>query len=125
MSTRTVITQAELDLALADASVDTIYIYSSRGIWLKLDNSGSATVEADDSATVEAYGSATVEAYGSATVKAYDSATVKAAGSATVATHTCTYDTTRPCMRCGHTGNHMCRCGHVWAHSYVTGVRSA
>jgi hypothetical protein len=84
VTTSTVTTQAELDAALADADVDTVIIDSPRGVWLKLRECGSATVEACGSATVEAYDSATVEACGSATVRAYDSATVEACGSATV-----------------------------------------
>ncbi len=84
MTTRTVTTQADLDAALADESVTTIHIESPRGVWLRLEASGSATVQAYGSATVEASGSATVQAYGSATVEASGSATVQAYGSATV-----------------------------------------
>jgi hypothetical protein len=92
MSERTVTTQAELDAALADKTVDWIEIRSPRGVWLDVVSSdsatvtayGSATVTASGSATVTASGSATVRAYGSATVRAYDSATVRASGSATV-----------------------------------------
>jgi hypothetical protein len=97
---RIVKTQAELDAALADKSVDWIEIRSERGVWLTVTAYGfatvtasdsatvtasdSATVRASDSATVRAYGSATVRAYGSATVRAYGSATVRASDSATV-----------------------------------------
>ena len=84
MTDRVVTTQAELDAALADASVDWIEIRSERGVWVELVSSGSATVTAYGSATVRAYGSATVTAYDSATVTAYGSATVTASGSATV-----------------------------------------
>ena len=94
MTTRTVTTQAELDAALADASVSLVIIDSPRGVWLRVTSngigsatvraSGSATVEASGSATIEASGSATIEAWGSATVEAWGSATVRASGSATV-----------------------------------------
>jgi hypothetical protein len=70
MSVCAVTTQAELDAALADSDVDEIDVGSSKGVWLYLSASDSATVSAYDSATVSAYGSATVRAYGSATVSA-------------------------------------------------------
>ena len=81
---KTVKTQAELDAALADETVEVIDIVSERGVWLTLPASDSATVQAFDSATVRAFDSATVRAYGSATVEAFGSATVQAHGSATV-----------------------------------------
>ena len=84
MSDRVVVTQAELDAALADSSVTWIEIRSAAGVWLEVRTTGSATVHAYGSATVHAYGSATVRAYDSATVRAYGSATVHAYGSATV-----------------------------------------
>ena len=83
MTRREVVTQDELDAALADTSV-TLIIIRNGGGWLRLSGSHSATVEAWGSATVEASGSATVRASGSATVEAWGSATVEAWGSATV-----------------------------------------
>ena len=70
-------TQAELDAALArgDSIID---IISPAGVWLKISNSDSASVQAYDSASVQAYGSASVWAYGSASVRAYGSASVQA-----------------------------------------------
>ena len=79
--------QVELDAALEGYRNDPyalIIILSEPGVWLCVDDSGSATVRAWGSATVEAWGSATVEAGGSATVKAGGSATVEVWGSATV-----------------------------------------
>ena len=73
----TVRTQQELDQALADGAAR-IIISSERGAWIRVGDTGSATVEAWDSATVTARGSATVTARGSATVTARDSATVTA-----------------------------------------------
>jgi hypothetical protein len=84
MTTQVVKTQQELDAALADEAVTIIHIDSPRGVWLRLTEPGSATVEAYGSATVGAYGTATVRAYGTATVEAYGSATVRAYGTATV-----------------------------------------
>ena len=84
MTDRIVTTQAELDAALADSSVDWIEIRSERGVWIEVSSTGSATVRAYGSATVSAYDSATVSAFDSASVSAYDSATVRASGSATV-----------------------------------------
>jgi len=76
-----VVTQAELDAAIAAEEAD-IIIKSPAGLWLVV--RGSATVQAGDSATVQAWGSATVQAGDSATVQAWGSATVQAWGSATV-----------------------------------------
>ncbi len=84
MKTATVTTQTELDAALSDPGCSTILIRSSKGVWLGLAASGTATVAASDSATVRAYGSATVRAYDSATIRAYGSATARAYDSATV-----------------------------------------
>ena len=81
--TTIVTTQAQLDAALA-AGEQWIEINSERGVWLRIGDSGSATVSASGSATVSAFDSATVRASGSATVSAFDSATVRAFGSATV-----------------------------------------
>jgi hypothetical protein len=85
MTCTDVTTQDQLDAALANADHTTcVHIRSEAGVWLRLSDTGSATVRAFDSATVEASGSATVEAFGSATVEAFGSATVRAFGSATV-----------------------------------------
>ena len=65
----TVRTQQELDQALADGAAR-IIISSERGAWIRVGDTGSATVEAWDSATVTARGSATVTARDSATVTA-------------------------------------------------------
>lgn len=64
----TVMTQTELDAALADDSVTTIDIRSERGVTIHV--GGSATVHAWHKATVLAWDSATVLAWGSATVRA-------------------------------------------------------
>ena len=61
MNCITVTTQADLDKALAEPDA-CVHIDSPRGVWLHLDKSGSATVEASGSATVRAYDTATVRA---------------------------------------------------------------
>ena len=74
--------QVELDAALEGYRNDPdalIIILSDPGVWLYVDDTGSATVEAGGSATVEAWDRATVEAWDRATVEAGGSATVRAA----------------------------------------------
>ena len=91
MSIRIVTTQQQLDAALAE-KVDTVYIESEAGVWLRLRESDSAHVVARDSAHVVArdsahvvaWGSAHVVAWGSAHVEAWDSAHVEAWDSAHV-----------------------------------------
>ena len=77
-----VMTQAELDAAVASGEHDVIVVRGGGG-WLCV-SSDSVTVDASGSVTVWAYDSATVWASDSATVWASGSATVRASGSATV-----------------------------------------
>jgi hypothetical protein len=79
--------QAALDAALDEHRDDPdalIVILSDPGVWLGVNDSGRATVEAWGEVTVEAWGEATVNAWGEATVRAWGEATVRASGRATV-----------------------------------------
>ena len=73
----TVHTRAELNKAIADKA-DVIYIESTAGVWLRIDNSGSSHVVARGSSHVVAWDSSHVEARGSSHVVAWDSSHVVA-----------------------------------------------
>ena len=82
MKAQTASTQAELDAALADASIDHVIIDSPAGVWLSV--RGSSHVEAWESSHVEARGSSHVVAWESSHVVARGSSHVVARGSSHV-----------------------------------------
>ena len=87
MTTIIVMTQAELDDALATHGADRdaeIIISSPEDVWLKVHTTVSASITATDSTNVTVYGSASVTAHNSASVHVHGSARVVAFDSASV-----------------------------------------